>query len=147
MASVKILGGPPYQKLWMKVEIWLQPFVFYHFRRFICIYVFTLWCEDNLVTPNFMIRFGIIHLLSYDIYTGKGEDFFLLPLCGNAVCYSVYIFRTDWDFFIKFCSSDPSFNRNILRSLYLKFKTSAHVHIIITYYYVLFTNFLTWYEL
>ena len=57
--------------------------------------------------------------------------------------YFVYIFRTGWNFLIKFCSSDPSFNRNILRSLYLKFKTSAHAHIAIAYYYALFTNFLT----
>ena len=32
-----------------------------------------------------------------------------------------YIFRMGWNFLIKFCSSDPSFNRNILSSLYLKF--------------------------
>ena len=58
----------------------------------------------------------------------------------------VYISRKDWIFQFKFCRSDPSFNRNILRPLYLEFKTSAHVHIAITYYFVLFTNFLTWYE-
>ena len=54
-----------------------------------------------------------------------------------------YIFRTDWAFLMKFCSSDPSFNRNILRLLYLNFNPSAHVHIAITYYFVLFTNFLS----
>ena len=54
-----------------------------------------------------------------------------------------YIFRTDWNFLIKFCSSDPSFYRNISRSLHLKLKTSAHAQIAITYYYVLFTTFLT----
>ena len=53
-----------------------------------------------------------------------------------------YNFRTDWKFLIKVSSSDPSFNRNILRSLYLKFKTSAHAQIAITYYYVSFPNFL-----
>ena len=58
----------------------------------------------------------------------------------------VYIVRTNWNFLIKFWSSDPSFNRNFLRSLYLKFKTSVHAYIAITYYYVLFTNFLSWYE-
>ena len=57
----------------------------------------------------------------------------------------VYIFRKDWNFLTKLCSSDPSFNRNILRSLYLKFKTSADAQIAMTYYYVLFINFLTWY--
>ena len=50
------------------------------------------------------------------------------------------------EFLIKFCSSHPSFNRNIFRSLHLKFKTSAHAYIAITYYFVLFTNFLTRYE-
>ena len=59
----------------------------------------------------------------------------------------VYIFRTGWNFLIKIWSSNLSYNRNILRSLYLKFKTSAHAQITITHYYVLFTYFLTWYEL
>ena len=45
---------------------------------------------------------------------------------------------------MKFCNSDPSFNRNILRSLYLKFNPSAHAHIAITYSFVLFTNFLSY---
>ena len=58
----------------------------------------------------------------------------------------VDIFRTNWNFLIKFCSFDPSFNRNILRSQYLKFRTSAHAHIAITYFCVLFTNFLSNYE-
>ena len=58
----------------------------------------------------------------------------------------VYIFGMDWGFAIKFGSSDPSFNRNILRSLYLKFKASAHAESTTTHYYVLFTNFLTWNE-
>ena len=56
--------------------------------------------------------------------------------------YFVYIFTTDWNFSIKFCSSDPSFNRNTFRPLYLKFKTFAHAQIAITHYEVLFTNFL-----
>ena len=63
-----------------------------------------------------------------------------IPLRGNAV-YIFYNFRTDWNFLMKFCSFDPSFNRNILRSLYLKFKPSVHAHITITYHFVLFTNF------
>ena len=45
----------------------------------------------------------------------------------------VDIFRADWKFLIKFCSSDPSFNRNILRFQHLKFQTCAHAHIAITY--------------
>ena len=52
----------------------------------------------------------------------------------------------DWNFLIQFCSSDPSSNRNILRSLYLKFETSARKQTAITHYYVLLTNFLTLYE-
>ena len=32
----------------------------------------------------------------------------------------VYHFRTDWNFLIKFCISDSSFNINIWTSLYLK---------------------------
>ena len=48
---------------------------------------------------------------------------------------------------MKFCSFNPGFNRNILTSLYLKFKLSAHAEIAITHYYVLFTNFLTWCEI
>ena len=43
--------------------------------------------------------------------------------------YFVYIFIADWDFLIKFCISDPSFNRNILTSLYLKSGTSAHAQL------------------
>ena len=59
----------------------------------------------------------------------------------------VYIFRTGWNFLIQICSSNLSYNRNILRSLYLKFKTSAHAQITKTHYYVLFTYFLIWYKL
>ena len=58
----------------------------------------------------------------------------------------VYIYRSNSNFLIKFYSSDPSFNINILTSLYLKFKISAHAHIAITHYYLSFTNFFTWYE-
>ena len=38
----------------------------------------------------------------------------------------VFIFTADWKFLTKFCSSDPSCNRNILISLYFKSETSAH---------------------
>ena len=57
--------------------------------------------------------------------------------------YFVYIFRMGLNFLIKFCSPDPRFNRIILKSLYLKFKTSAHAHIANACYYAFFTNFLT----
>ena len=43
--------------------------------------------------------------------------------------YFVYIFIADWNFLTKFCSSDPSFNGNILTSLYLKSETSAHAQL------------------
>ena len=43
--------------------------------------------------------------------------------------YFVYIFIVDWNFLAKFCSSDPSFNGNILTSLYLKSKTSTHAQL------------------
>ena len=39
--------------------------------------------------------------------------------------YFVYIFIADSIFLTKFCSSDPSFNGNILISLYLKSETFA----------------------
>ena len=43
--------------------------------------------------------------------------------------YFVYIFIVDWIFLTKFCTSDPSFNGNILTYLYLKYETSAHVQL------------------
>ena len=44
---------------------------------------------------------------------------------------------------IKFRSSNPGLNRDILRSLYLKCETFALAQITITTHYILFTNFLT----
>ena len=41
----------------------------------------------------------------------------------------VYIFIADWNFLTKFCSSNPSFNGNILTFLYLKSETSAHAQL------------------
>ena len=43
--------------------------------------------------------------------------------------YFVYIFIADSNFLTKFYSSDPSFDRNVLTSLYLKPETSAHVQL------------------
>ena len=77
---------------------------------------------------------------------GAGRERGVYSTSWKYSIYFVYIFRTGWNFLIKSCSSDSSFNRNFLRSLYLKFKTSAHAHIVIAYYYALFTNFFTWYE-
>ena len=59
----------------------------------------------------------------------------------------VYISRTARNFFSKFRNSDGSFNRNILTLLRLKFETSVHTQIAITRYDILFTNFLTYYEI
>ena len=75
-------------------------------------------------------------------HSNFGEIFHFLEM--QATCF--YIFKRDWNFLLKLCSSDPSFNRSILRSLYSKFKPSAHAHIAITYHFVLFTNFLSYYE-
>ena len=53
----------------------------------------------------------------------------------------VYIFIPDWIFLTKFRSSDPSFNRNILKSLHLKFETSAHARHFDYRLYILHTSF------
>ena len=78
----------------------------------------------------------------------NGIQFFISPLSSTWWEFSlhfVYIFRTDWNFLIKFCSFDPSLNRNIYLNLYLKFKTSACAQTAVIHYYVKLTNFLTWY--
>ena len=92
-------------------------------------------CEFELVTCEF------------ELVTRKVDLVTVHSTSGKCSLYFVYIFRTGWNFLLKFCSSHPSFSRNILRSLYLNFKTSAYTHIAISYYYALFTNFLIWYEL
>ena len=43
--------------------------------------------------------------------------------------YFVCIFIANWNFLTKFWSSDPSFSRNILTSLYVKSETSAHAQL------------------
>ena len=55
-----------------------------------------------------------------------------IPLRGNVVCNFVYIFIAHCNFLNKFCSSgsDPSFNRNILTSLDLKYETSVHAQLL-----------------
>ena len=52
------------------------------------------------------------------------------------ILYFVYLFRTDRNFLSNFCSSDPSFARNILRPLYLKFKKSTHAQMTVASYYL-----------
>ena len=84
------------------------------------------------------------HLLPFKSRASTIISFSLIqtfnPLkAGGGGVHSVYIFRTDCNFLIEFCSSDPSLNRNILRSSHLKFKKSAHAQII-THYWVLFLD-------
>ena len=55
-------------------------------------------------------------------------------------------FQNGLEFWTKFGSYDPSFSRNILTFLYLKFETSPLAQIEVIHYYILFTSFLTWYE-
>ena len=55
---------------------------------------------------------------------------------SKFILHFVYLFRTDQNFLSNFCSSDPSFDRNILRPPYLKFKISAHVQMTVTSYYL-----------
>ena len=51
------------------------------------------------------------------------------------------------NFLTKFCSSDPSFNRNILTSLYLKSEHLRMRNYAITRLYILYTSFTTWCQL
>ena len=59
---------------------------------------------------------------SGDIYGLKKLCVLCIPLRGNSVCILFISSERIVIFFIKFCYSDPSFNRNIWRSIYLKFK-------------------------
>ena len=53
---------------------------------------------------------------------------------GNSVCI-LFILQRGLEFFLtKLGNSDPSYYRNILTPLYLKFKSSAHVQIAFTHY-------------
>ena len=66
--------------------------------------------------------------------------------------YFLYIFIADRNFLTNFCSSDPSFNRNILISLYLKSETSAlaqlcdymFIHTIYKFHGMVLTGNLNW---
>ena len=61
------------------------------------------------------------------------------PLHSTSPVYILSVSSEGVEAFLtKFGSSDPSFNRIILKLLYLKFKTSAHAQItfIITTYYL-----------
>ena len=70
-----------------------------------------------------------------------------IPLRGNAVC-NLFIFSyCTANFLTKFCSSDPSFNRNILTSLYLKSEHLRMRNYAITRLYILYTSFTTWCQL
>ena len=58
--------------------------------------------------------------------------------------YFVYIFIADCNCLTNFYSSDPSFNRNILTSLYFKYETSAHAHLRTYSFTIRYTSFTTW---
>ena len=67
-----------------------------------------------------------------------------IPLRGNAVC-NLFIFSyCTANVLTKFCNSDPSFNINILTSLYLKSELLPMRNHAITRLYILYTNFTTW---
>ena len=57
------------------------------------------------------------------------SDVVCLQVLWKLELYFVYIFIADLNFFTKVCSFDPSFNRNILTSLYLKSETSTHAQL------------------
>lgn len=72
--------------------------------------------------------------------------------CRSELVYSTWwkfslhivcIFRTVWNFLVKFWNSDQGFTRSILTPFWLKFEISAHAQITITRYDILFKNF-TW---
>ena len=94
--------------------------------------------EELFETDNsFTIHERNVHKLVIEMFKGNNrlcafhfvEIFQFVEIQSALFC----IFRTDWNFLIEFCSSEPNFNRNILRPLYLKFKTSAHAEIAITH--------------
>ena len=49
-------------------------------------------------------------------FSKKGE---CIPLRGNTIC-TLLVSSADCNFLTIFCSSDPSFNSNILKSLYVR---------------------------
>ena len=80
--------------------------------------------ESYLRRPHHS-RHSFVHStsLKYSISWKYGLHFFLFV-------------QNSLDFFMKFWSCDPSFNRNISTPLYLKFQTSEHAQIEITCYYL-----------
>ena len=63
--------------------------------------------------------------------------------------YFVFIFRTAWNFLIKFSSSHQNFKRDNLITLYLSTETdhedqTLHKSLLVT---TLFTNFLSWHDI
>ena len=65
---------------------------------------------------KFSGKMGLMKILKVTKKQGFGGNF-------------VYIFIVDSNFLTKFCSSNPSFNENILTSLYLTSETSAHAQL------------------
>ena len=68
---------------------------------------------------------------------GVGEKMTMCDM-GRGICILFITSTRLGIFLIKLWSSVPSFNIIILIPIYLKFETSSHAQITITYYYILF---------
>ena len=111
----------------------------------------TTHCHSLLfIVPLVVIRcHSLSHSLSFVVHRCATDLlFYKWSLCIPQEIQSAFCLylQKALDFLMEFCSSDPSFNRVILRSLYLKCEISGHAPIAITHYYVLFTNLLRRYE-
>ena len=71
-------------------------------------------------------------------------QFFVTPCAFHFVEMQSVICIAHYNFLTKFCSSDPSFNRNILTSLYLKSEHLRMRNYATTRLNILYTNFATW---
>ena len=104
-----------------------------------CHFINFLGFLTRILHVNFM--FNLIHL---SLISGGFEliSIFTLyiPFCGNSV--SIVSISSERNR-STFGSFDPSFNRNILTLLYMKFKTSAYAQIAFILYCA---SFLTWCE-
>ena len=70
-----------------------------------------------------------------------------IPLCGNSVYVLFIIFKIACKFLTKFWYSGQMFSSDIFTLLCLKSEKSAHAQLAITRLYILFANFMTWYQL
>ena len=119
----------------------------------IFLYSFFLYIQTSIVYQPPQVRKGFLlqnHQRVDQIQQYKALQHLVRHKMGKVFSNTSILFSTiTFDFLIsEGCTlhSDPSFTRNILRSLYLKLKISAHAQVAITHYYVLYTNFLTLYE-